>query len=227
MLVKQVHNTPAPDKLRCFRKKRKHAISFSRVFFKLRHAVCVAITCIIARAIVKYVNQSVKKPGRARQRAHQLTHVTDSVAHIKIIRRKIHKVWLLFRKRKADMEESDLRWKQTHRNCKTDYQHLATDNTKHILCSFFIIVNYVSNVQYWVFQHHEKPMSQSHAESFRKTIFIIFDKHEFMWLVTNDCRFTHKICHNIYISPQNSTPYRVRLLNAEQPQLKPGWTCKW
>ena len=36
--------------------------------------------------------------------------------------------------------ESDLPWKQMRRNCKTDYQHHVTDNTKHI-CSFFIIVN--------------------------------------------------------------------------------------
>ena len=45
-------------------------------------------------------------------------------------------------KQMANMNKTDLPWKETRRNCKTDYQYHVTDNTKHIWL-FFIIMNYM------------------------------------------------------------------------------------
>ena len=76
--------------------------------FQLKYALYVIVICIIARAIVKYVNQTVKKPATARQRVHLLNNFTDGIAYIKIIRCKIYNVLMLFRKQKANMDETNL-----------------------------------------------------------------------------------------------------------------------
>ena len=64
----------------------------------------------------------------------------------------MHNAFLLFRRQKANMDKSDLLWKQPRRNYKTEYnKYHVTDKTKHIgLCSYFIIVNYMYmyNVQH-------------------------------------------------------------------------------
>ena len=67
----------------------KYAISFLCVFLQLKYALYVIVTCIIACAIVKYVNQTVQKLGTAKQRVHLLNSFTNSIAYIKIIRRNI------------------------------------------------------------------------------------------------------------------------------------------
>ena len=50
----------------------------SCVFFQLKHVLYVVVTCIIARAILKYVNETVQKSETATQRVHLLTKCTYS-----------------------------------------------------------------------------------------------------------------------------------------------------